>query len=123
MVRPGREQLKGPVEVDETYLGAVEEGVRGRQTERKALLVIAAEENGKGIGRIRMGRVRDASAASLIPFVERHRSRRAAWCIPTAGWDTNRWKRKGTSIVSATSKGNPNEPRNCCRESTKPRLY
>ncbi len=58
MVRPGREQLKGPVEVDETYLGAVEEGVRGRQTERKALIVIAAEENGKGIGRIRMGRVR-----------------------------------------------------------------
>ncbi len=70
MVRPGREQLKGPVEVDETYLGAVEEGVRGRQTKRKALIVIAAEENGQGIGRIRMGRVPDASAASLIPFVE-----------------------------------------------------
>ena len=50
MVRPGREQLKGPVEVDETYLGAVEEGVRGRQTERKALLVIAAEENGRASG-------------------------------------------------------------------------
>ena len=42
MVRPGRERLQGPVEVDETYLGAVEEGVRGRQTERKALIVIAA---------------------------------------------------------------------------------
>ena len=50
MVRPGREQLKGPVEVDETYLGAVEEGVRGRQTERKALIVIAAEENARGSG-------------------------------------------------------------------------
>ena len=62
MVRPGRERLQGPVKVDETYLAAVEEGVRGRQTERKALIVIAAEENGKGIGRIRMRRVQDASA-------------------------------------------------------------
>ncbi len=84
MVRPGREQLKGPVEVDETYLGAVEEGVRGRQTERKALIVIAAEENGKGIGRIRMGRVRDASAASLIPFVEE--SVEAGSVVHTDGW-------------------------------------
>ncbi len=84
MVRPGREQLKRPVEVDETYLGAVEEGVRGRQTERKALIVIAAEENGKGIGRIRMGRVRDASAASLIPFVEE--SVEAGSVVHTDGW-------------------------------------
>ena len=84
MVRPGREQLKGPVEVDETYLGAVEEGVRGRQTERKALIVIAAEENGQGIGRIRMGRVPDASAASLIPFVEE--SVEAGSVVHTDGW-------------------------------------
>jgi hypothetical protein len=30
MVRPGRERLSGKVEVDETYLGGLEEGVRGR---------------------------------------------------------------------------------------------
>ena len=84
MVRPGRERLQGPVEVDETYLGAVEEGVRGRQTERKALIVIAAEENGKGIGRIRMRRVQDASAASLIPFVEE--SVEAGSVVHTDGW-------------------------------------
>ena len=35
MVRPGRERLTGLVEVDETYWGAEEEGVIGRQTERK----------------------------------------------------------------------------------------
>ncbi len=29
MVRPGRERLSGKVEVDETYLGGLEEGVRG----------------------------------------------------------------------------------------------
>lgn len=71
MVRPGRERLRGRVEVDETYLGGLEEGVRGRQTEKKALIVIAVEEVGKrGIGRIRMKKVIDASSASLHPFVE-----------------------------------------------------
>src|SRR5438270_7733969 len=54
MVRPGRDRLTGRVEVDEAYIGGVEEGVRGRQTEKKALIAVAAEENGEGIGRIRM---------------------------------------------------------------------
>jgi hypothetical protein len=49
MVRPGRERLSGSVEADETYLGGLEKGVRGRQTESKALIVVAAEEDGKGI--------------------------------------------------------------------------
>ena len=31
MVRPGRNRLVGRVEVDETYVGGVEEGVRGRE--------------------------------------------------------------------------------------------
>ena len=70
MVRPGRERLTGTIEVDETYLGGLEEGVRGRQTESKALIVVAAQEDGKGIGRIRMRRILDASAESLMPFVE-----------------------------------------------------
>lgn len=69
MVRPGRDKLSGQVEVDETYLGGLEEGVRGRKTEEKALIAVAAEENGKGIGRIRMFQIEDASAASLHPFV------------------------------------------------------
>src|ERR1039458_9522845 len=70
MVRPGRERLSGKVEVDETYLGGLEEGVRGRQTDRKALIVVAAQEAGQGIGRIRMRRIPDVSAQSLVPFVE-----------------------------------------------------
>ena len=70
MVRPGRDRLQGGVEVDETYLGGLEEGKRGRQTEKKALIVVAAQEDGRGIGRIRMRRIADASAASLIPFVQ-----------------------------------------------------
>jgi transposase-like protein len=62
--------LTGRVEVDETYIGGVEEGTRGRQTERKGLVVIAAQEDGPGIGRIRMRRIPDASAESLMPFVK-----------------------------------------------------
>ena len=70
MIRPGRDSLLGRVEVDETYVGGLEEGVRGRQTLKKALVVIAAEERGKrAIGRIRMQRVADASAKSLRPFL------------------------------------------------------
>ena len=71
MVRPGRERLRGRIEVDETYLGGPEGGVRGRQTEKKALIVVAAQEDGRGIGRIRMRAIPDASADSLIPFVEK----------------------------------------------------
>ena len=50
MVRPGRERLTGLVEVDETYWGAEEEGVIGRQTERKALIAVAAEREAPGWG-------------------------------------------------------------------------
>ena len=71
MIRPGRERLQGLVEVDETYLGGLEEGQRGRPSAgRKALIVVAAEEVGRGIGRVRLRRISDASAVSLCPFVQ-----------------------------------------------------
>lgn len=66
---PARERLSGSVEA-ETYLGELEEGRRGRQTESKALIVVAAQEDGKGTGRIRMQHIPDASAHSLISFVQ-----------------------------------------------------
>lgn len=69
MVRPGRDRLRGRVEVDETFVGGIEEGVRGRQTETKALVAVACEEKGKGIGRIRLRRIDDASAGSLHAFI------------------------------------------------------
>jgi len=70
MVRSGRDRLAGWVEVDETYLGGPEEGVSGRGVQDKALIVIAAQADGKGIGRIRMRMVQHPSAASLHPFIE-----------------------------------------------------
>ena len=60
------------------------EGVRGRQTESKALIVVAAEEDGKGIGRIRMQRIPDASARSLVCFVEE--SVEPGSVVHTDGW-------------------------------------
>jgi len=85
MVRPGRDRLSGRVEVDETYLGSLEEGVRGRQTEKKALIAVAAEEVGKkGIGRIRMKRIHDASSESLHPFIKE--SIESGSVIHTDGW-------------------------------------
>jgi transposase-like protein len=69
MVRPGRDRLRGTVEVDETYWGGQEAGVVGRLTEDKALIVVAAEEDGRGIGRIRLRRIPDLTKASLHGFI------------------------------------------------------
>ncbi len=57
------------MEVDETFVGGEESGVDGRQTEEKSLVVIAAEENGRGIGRIRLARIADATKKSLHGFI------------------------------------------------------
>jgi transposase-like protein len=61
MVRPGRERLQGTVEVDETYVGGIEQGTRGRGTERKFIVAIAIEV---------LSPIVDASSRSLIPFVQ-----------------------------------------------------
>jgi len=70
MVRPGRDRLSKMVEVDETFVGGVEAGGGRRHVGNKALVVIAAEVRGRAVGRIRMHRVADSSAESLLPFVQ-----------------------------------------------------
>ena len=70
MVRPGRDRLSGIVEVDEAYIGGPEPGKRGRGAAGKALVVIAAQKDGKRIGRIRLKRVADASAKNLNEAVK-----------------------------------------------------
>ena len=54
MIRPGRDRLKGIVELDETVLGGEKAGKRGRGAAGKSLVLIAAECDGSGIGRIRL---------------------------------------------------------------------
>ena len=84
MVRPGRERLSGTVEVDETYIGGVRTGKRGRGAEGKALVAIAVEDKGGEIGRIRLDRVADASAESLTAFITENAE--AGSLIRTDGW-------------------------------------
>jgi transposase-like protein len=70
MVRPVRDLLNGRVEVDETYVGGEEEGVSGRHTEKKAIVVVAVEiHEPKGFGRIRLRHVPNVSGDSLVGFV------------------------------------------------------
>lgn len=69
MLCPGRDRLRGTVEVDETYWGTEEKGVIGRLTEDKAVIIVAAEEDGRGIGRIRLRRISDLTKATLHGFI------------------------------------------------------
>lgn len=70
MVRPGRDRLTGEVEVDETYVGGPKHGKRGRGAVGKSMVVIAAQKDGQGIGRIRLGRVPNGSAPELEAFIK-----------------------------------------------------
>lgn len=69
MVRPGRDRLAGTVEVDEIFVGGVRSGKRGRGAEGKVLVLVAAQQAERGLGRIRLRRITDASQASLEPAV------------------------------------------------------
>ena len=72
MVRPERDRLSGTVELDETYVGGVEEGRRGgrQRDSKKAILAGAVEVRGHGSGRIRLAVVPDLSAATFARFAE-----------------------------------------------------
>lgn len=104
MVRPGRDRLTGPVEVDEAFIGGVTPGAPGRDGEDKAMVVIAAEEEGNGIGRIRLGRVPDASSPSLHGFIQNAIT--PGSLIHTDGWAPYRGLEKlGYSHAATPLKG------------------
>jgi transposase-like protein len=87
MVDPARGKLRGAVEVDETWIGGRQAGLKGgrQRKDRKALLVVLAVErrrkepraDGKPhaqpiyLGRLRAEIVPDASQATLTAFLER----------------------------------------------------
>ena len=84
MVRPGRDRLSGSVQVDETYIGGEKPGKRGRGAEGKTLVIIAAQEDGKATGRIRLEQVADASGKSLEAAVQD--TIKPGTVVKTDGW-------------------------------------
>ena len=69
MVRPNRDRLHGLVEIDETLIGGPQSGKRGRGASGKVLVLVAVEDREgtkqKGIGRIRLKVISNASATTL----------------------------------------------------------
>jgi hypothetical protein len=63
-------------------------GLAGRLNVEKALVVVAVQEKGAGIGRICLRQIVDASAQSLIPFVRESVVPGSTVHIRTGGWDT-----------------------------------
>jgi transposase-like protein len=86
LVRPGRDRLVGRVEVDETFIGGEEKGLRGGRSRGKKILTCIAVEilEPKGFGRCRMQPVADASGPSLHAFVTSHVEPGAT--VITDGW-------------------------------------
>lgn len=84
MITPGRDNLSGVIEVDETYIGGEKSGKRGRGAVGKSLVVIAVEIKGSAIGRIRLNRVKDASSESLHGAIKQTINKGSL--IRTDGW-------------------------------------
>ena len=78
-VSPGvdttREPLWGDVEVDETWVGGQQAGLRGsRQLKgrKAALVIVAVEKRGKASGRLRMAVIPDFKSVTLNAFVRQN---------------------------------------------------
>ena len=72
MVSVAREPLYGEVEVDDTWIGGEQAGLRGsRQLKgrRAALVLVAVERRGRGSGRVRMKVIPDFKGNTIIAFL------------------------------------------------------
>jgi transposase-like protein len=73
MVNVAREPLHGEVEVDDTWVGGPQAGLRGsRQLKgrKAALVIVAVEKRGRATGRARMAVIPDFKAATLTAFLK-----------------------------------------------------
>lgn len=105
MVRPGRDRLVGDVEVDETLIGGVRPGSRGRGALGKVLVAVAVEQQVKGFGRCRLAVISNASAAALGRFAADHIEPGSV--LITDGW--------GAYPAIATAGGYRHKPTNVSR--------
>jgi len=75
MVNEVREPLHGEVEIDDTWIGGAQAGLRGsRQLKgrRAALVLVAVEKRGKGSGRVRMAVIPDFKTTTLNAFIKQN---------------------------------------------------
>ena len=75
MVNAGREPLYGDVEIDDTWVGGPQPGLRGsRQLKgrKAAIVLVAVEKRGEISNRIRMAVVPDFKQTTMITFVNHH---------------------------------------------------
>jgi len=75
MVDPDRSPLAGTVEVDETWVGGKQKGLRGGRARkgRKALAVmVAVERRATSLGRLRLEVIHDTSSTTLYDFIKRN---------------------------------------------------
>src|SRR3954469_14548237 len=95
LVRPGRERLTGVVEVDETYMGGEEPGLRGGRAKGKKLLVgIAVERRQpRGLGRCRMAVLPNGKTDTLRAFLADHVEEGST--VITDGWQPYRQATEG----------------------------
>lgn len=85
MVYPSRTKLTGTIEIDETLIGGVTTGKRGRGAENKIPVAVAVELDGKKLGRCRMSIIPDASSNSLHPFIAMNVEKGSR--VITDGWN------------------------------------
>jgi hypothetical protein len=79
-----KHKLMGQVEVDETVVGGQEEDVRGRQNNKKKLVVVAVERKGKGISRFYGKVIEQSNAKEFVLFMKTNIDTEA--CIKTDQW-------------------------------------
>ena len=111
LMAPGRERLKGEVEVDETFVGGKDADRDGRGGDKTLVvgaveLVAARLPSGalhKRASRLRLKAVPDASAASLAGFVETEVVPGAI--VHTDGWDGYRRLRSSGYLHQRTVQG------------------
>ncbi|MCP4184763.1 MAG: IS1595 family transposase [Hyphomicrobiales bacterium] len=85
MVRPGRDRLSGLVEMDETFIGGVRPGKRGRGADGKTIVLVAVENKDMQMGRIRLSTIPDTASEAIknatLQMVD------PGSTINTDGWD------------------------------------
>ena len=75
MVNTARERLTGDVEIDDTWVGGPQPGIRGsRQLKgrKAAIVLVAVEKRGAGSNRVRMAVIPDFTQATMLAFVRQH---------------------------------------------------